>query len=367
MANASAKVSRPPPRAPLPGPVEWLRENLFSSWGNSVLTLLALFALYWTVVPFVRWALIDAAWTGTGRDDCLAFESGACWPFVSERIGQIIYGFYDVAERWRVDLTLIGLALGILWLTLPGLPAKGPVGAVMVLVYPIVAFVLLAGGFGLEEVPTTRWGGLLMTLVVAITGIVASLPLGILLALGRRSELPVVKGLSVAFIELWRGVPLVTVLFMAANMLPLFVGLSVNKLLAALIAVALFSSAYMAEVIRGGLQAIPKGQYEAAAAMGLPYWQSMAFVILPQALRLSLPNIVGNFIGLLKDTSLISIIGFFDLLGIVQAGATDPEWATPNTALTGYAFVGAVFWAMCFGMSRYAKHLEGALGAGGRR
>jgi general L-amino acid transport system permease protein len=179
--------------------------------------------------------------------------------------------------------------------------------------------------------------------------------------------LPVVKGFSVAFIELWRGVPLITVLFMAANMLPLFAGISINKVLSALIAVALFSAAYMAEVVRGGLAAIPKGQYEAAAAMGLPYWQSMAFVILPQALRLSLPNIVGNFIGLLKDTSLISIIGLFDLLGIVQAGSTDPEWATPNTALTGYAFVGIVFWAMCFSMSRYAKHMEGVLGAGERR
>ena len=360
-------TSRSPPRQPLPGPIEWLRENLFSSWGNAALTVLALGLIYWTVVPLVRWALIDAAWVGSGRDDCLAYENGACWPFIAERAGQIIYGFYDVAERWRVDVTLLGLAFGLLWLTLPGMPAKRGVGAAMLLVYPIVAFVLLAGGFGLEQVPTTRWGGLLMTLVVAITGIVASLPLGILLALGRRSDLPVVKGFSVAFIELWRGVPLVTVLFMAANMLPLFIGLSVNKLLAALIAVALFSSAYMAEVIRGGLQAIPKGQYEAAAAMGLSYWQSMAFIILPQALRLSLPNIVGNFIGLLKDTSLISIIGFFDLLGIVQAGATDPEWATPNTALTGYVFVGAVFWAMCFSMSRYAKHMEGVLNAGARR
>jgi general L-amino acid transport system permease protein len=252
-------------------------------------------------------------------------------------------------------------------LTLPGTPGRTPVGAFLLITYPAVAFVLLVGGFGLERVPTERWGGLIITLVVAVTGIVASLPLGILLALGRRSELPVVKGLSIAFIELWRGVPLVTVLFMAANMLPLFLGLSVNKLLAALIAVALFSSAYMAEVVRGGLQAIPKGQYEAAAAMGLSYWKSMAFVILPQALKLSLPNIVGNFIGLLKDTSLVSIIGFFDLLGIAQTGTADAAWSTPNTAMTGYVFVGAIFWAMCFSMSRYAKHMEGVLGAGEKR
>jgi len=360
-------IDRRPPSVPLPGPIEWLRENLFSSWGNAALTFVALFVLYWTVVPFVEWAFVNAAWVGTDRAACLPHENGACWPFVVERLGQFIYGFYEAAERWRVDIALMALALGLLWLTLPGMPARTPVGALMLIVYPVVAFVLLVGGFGLERVPVERWGGLIITLVVAVTGIVASLPLGILLALGRRSELPVVKGLSVAFIELWRGVPLVTVLFMAANMLPLFLGLSVNKLLAALIAVALFSSAYMAEVVRGGLQAIPKGQYEAAAAMGLSYWQSMAFVILPQALRLSLPNIVGNFIGLLKDTSLVSIIGFFDLLGIAQLGTADAVWATPNTALTGYAFVGAVFWTMCFSMSRYAKHMEGVLDQGEKR
>jgi len=358
--------SRRPPREPMPGPIEWLRENLFSSWGNAALTVLALAIIYWTVVPFVTWAIVDAAWTGTGRDDCVAYD-GACWPFVMQRIGQIVYGFYDVGQRWRVDIALIVLAAGLAWLTLPRVPGKRPVGALMLTLYPVAAFFLLAGGMGLEHVPTTRWGGFMMTMIVAMTGIVASLPLGILLALGRRSDLPVVKGFSIAFIELWRGVPLVTVLFMAANMLPLFAGLSVNKVLSALIAVALFSAAYMAEVVRGGLAAIPKGQYEAANAMGLPYWQAMAFIILPQALRLALPNIVGNFIGLLKDTSLISIIGLFDLLGIVQAGSTDPEWAAPNTAMTGYVFVGVVFWAMCFSMSRYAKHMEGVLAAGERR
>jgi general L-amino acid transport system permease protein len=351
----------------MPGPVEWLRENLFSTPFNSVLTLAALFLIYWIVVPFVQWAFVDAAWAGTTRDACLERENGACWPFIIQRVDQFIYGFYDVAERWRVDIVLGALAAGLLWLTLPGMPAKRGIGTLMLTLFPVVAFVLLVGGFGLERIPTERWGGLIITLVVAVTGIAASLPLGILLALGRRSELPVVKGLSIAFIEFWRGVPLITVLFMAVNMLPLFMGVSVNKLLAALIAVALFSSAYMAEVVRGGLQAIPKGQYEAAAAMGLGYWKSMIFIILPQALRLSLPNIVGNFIGLLKDTSLVSIIGFFDLLGIAQVGTSDANWATPNTALTGYVFVGAVYWAMCFSMSRYAKHLEGVLASGEKR
>jgi general L-amino acid transport system permease protein len=356
-------AARKPPHVEMPGPVEWLRENLFSSWGNAALTIVAALAVWWTVVPLVQWAFIDAAWTGTDREACLPHPNGACWPFIGERLGQIVYGFYDIGERWRVDIAFAALTAGLLWLTVPGLPGKGAAGVAMLTVFPVAAFVLLVGGFGLEPVPTERWGGLLMTLVVAITGIVASLPLG------RRSDLPVVKGLSVIFIEFWRGVPLITVLFMAANMLPLFLpgGLSVDKLLSALIAVALFSSAYMAEVVRGGLQAIPKGQYEAAQAMGLSYWQMMAFVILPQALRLSLPNIVGNFIGLLKDTSLVSIIGFFDLLGIVQAGTANADWATPNTAYTGYAFAGALFWAMCFSMSRYSKYLERVLSAGERR
>lgn len=360
---------RKPPRVILPGPIEWMRENLFSSTFNSILTLIAVLVLYQTIVPFVQWSLLDAAWTGANRDACMAFENGACWPYIFERSGQIVYGFYDVAERWRVDIVFIMLAVGLLWLTLPGTPAKGGAGVLMLTAFPFAAFVLLVGGFGLVHVPIERWGGLMITLVVAVTGIVASLPLGILLALGRRSELPIVKALSVAFIELWRGVPLITVLFMAANMLPLFMpdGMTINKLLSALIAVALFSSAYMAEVVRGGLQAVGKGQYEAAAALGLGYWRSMTFVILPQALRLCLPNIVGNFIGLLKDTSLVSIIGFLDLLGIVQAGNADAEWATPNTAMTGYVFLGLVFWVMCFGMSRYAKNLELRLQGGERK
>jgi general L-amino acid transport system permease protein len=357
---------RKPPKAHVPGPLLWARENLFSTPLNSVLTLVAVYILYATIVPLVQWGIIDAAWSGNTRDACIAKEDGACWPYIFERLGQITYGFYDDAQRWRVDIVFIVFVAGLAWLMLPRLPSKGAVSTIMLTLFPVAAFVLLVGGFGLPQVPIERWGGLLLTLVVAVTGIVASLPLGILLALGRRSELPVVRGLSIAFIELWRGVPLITVLFMAANMLPLFLpdGMTINKLLSALIAVALFSSAYMAEVVRGGLQAVGKGQYEAAAALGLGYWRSMIFVILPQALRLCLPNIVGNFIGLLKDTSLVSIIGFLDLLGIIQSGNADPEWATPNTAMTGYLFLGLVFWVMCFGMSRYARNLETRLQAG---
>jgi general L-amino acid transport system permease protein len=360
---------RKPPHVALPGPLEWARANLFSSVLNSVLTLVSALILYQLVVPFVQWGLIDAAWQGENRDACLAHENGACWPFVIQRLGQFAYGFYDASERWRVDIVFLVLVIGLGWLVVPWTTAKRPVGVIMLTLFPVAAYVMLVGGFGLEPVPVEKWGGLIITLVVAVTGITVSLPIGILLALGRRSELPVVRGLSIAFIELWRGVPLITVLFMAANMLPLFMpgGMTIPKLLSALIAVALFSSAYMAEVIRGGLQAVPKGQYEAAAALGIGYWRSMALVILPQALRLCLPNIVGIFIGLLKDTSLVSIIGFLDLLGMVQAGNADADWATPNTAMTGYVFAGALYWTMCFAMSRYSTYLETKLGTGDRR
>jgi general L-amino acid transport system permease protein len=228
---------------------------------------------------------------------------------------------------------------------------------------------ILTIDFGLQPVETSQWGGLLVTLVVAVTGIVASLPLGILLALGRRSKMPIVKTFSVAFIELWRGVPLITVLFMASVMLPLFLpeGVNFDKLLRALIGVALFSSAYMAEVVRGGLQAIPRGQYEAAQALGLSYWRMMSLIILPQALKIVIPGIVNSFISLFKDTSLVYIIGLFDLLGIVITSSNDAKWASPQTGPTAYFSAALIFWIFCFGMSRYSIFMERRLSTGHRR
>jgi general L-amino acid transport system permease protein len=222
---------------------------------------------------------------------------------------------------------------------------------------------------GLPVVETHQWGGLLVTLIVAVTGIVASLPLGILLALGRRSNMPAVRLLSVAFIEMVRGVPLITVLFMASVMLPLFLpsGVNFDKLLRALVGVALFSAAYMAEVVRGGLQAIPKGQYEAARALGLAYWKMMILIILPQALRIVIPGIVNNFISLFKDTTLVSIVGLFDLLGIIQAGFADQKWVSPMTATTGYFAAAAIFFVFCFAMSRYSMYMERRLARGYKR
>jgi len=221
----------------------------------------------------------------------------------------------------------------------------------------------------LPYVETPRWGGLMLTLVVAITGIVASLPLGIVLALGRRSNMPIIRSICIVFIEFWRGVPLITVLFMATVMFPLFLpeGVTFNQLLRALIGVALFSAAYMAEVVRGGLQAIAKGQYEAADALGLSYWKSMRLIILPQALKIVIPGIVNTFIGLFKDTTLVSIIGLFDLLGMVSAGLTDAKWLAPNVPYTGYVFAAGVFWIFCYGMSRYSQHMERKLDTGHKR
>src|SRR5690606_25308792 len=272
------------------------------------------------------------------REDCLAenagHEVGACWAYVRAKFGQFIYGFYPIGQRWRVDLTFLLGALLIVPLAIPGVPWKRENALLLFVAYPVVAFFLLSGGiFGLPVVESYLWGGLLLTLVIAITGIVASLPLGILLALGRRSKMPVIRLLSVIFIEFWRGVPLITVLFMSSVMLPLFLpeGTTLDKVVRPLIGVALFASAYMAEVIRGGLQAIPRGQYEGAQALGLSYWQTMGLIILPQALKLVIPGIVNTFIGLFKDTTLVSIIGLADLLGIVQTSFADAEWSTPTT------------------------------------
>ena len=252
---------------------------------------------------------------------------------------------------------------------MPKIPNKGLNAVLFFGVFPIVAFFLLAGGFGLPHVETQLWGGLLVTLVISFVGIAVSLPLGIILALGRRSKMPVVKMFSVIFIETIRGVPLVTVLFMASVMLPLFLppGVTFDKLLRALIGVALFASAYMAEIVRGGLQAIPKGQYEGADSLGLGYWQKMSLIVLPQALKVVIPNIVSSFISLLKDTSLVYIIGMFDLLGIVRQNFSDANWVSAQTPRTGLIFAAFVFWIICFSMSRYSQFVERRLDTGHRK
>jgi general L-amino acid transport system permease protein len=356
------------------GVATWARANLFDSWVNAALTLAALWLIWVVCWPLVKFLAVDAVWDGASRVDCLADrigrEVGACWPFVGAKLGQFLYGFYPFDERWRVNLTA-ALGLGLLIpLLIPALPHKTANAILFFGVYPVVGFILLVGGmFGLPYVETRQWGGLLVTLVIAVTGIVGSLPLGILLALGRRSDLPVVRAVSIVFIEVWRGVPLITVLFFATYMLPLFLpaGWAVDPLLRVMIGVLLFAAAYMAEVVRGGLQAIPLAQYEAARALGLGYWRMMGLVILPQALKLVIPGIVNNFIGLFKDTTLVLIVAIFDLLGQLRAAFSDPNWATPTTVFTGFAFAGIIYFCFCFGMSRYALWMERRLSPADRR
>ncbi len=364
-AAATTAPLAPPPIERI-GALRWLRENLFSSPLNTVLTLLCLWLLWVTVPPLLNWAIFDATFGGTSREACVG--GGACWTFVNVRFGQFLYGFYPPGQRWRINTAFVLLVLWAIPLFLPGFRHKIAVAATLLFGYPVIAFYLFHGGaFGLPVVQTALWGGLFLTLVIAGVGITASLPLGILFALGRRSDMPVVRMLSVAFIELMRAVPLITVLFMASVMLPLFLptGVNFDKLLRALVGVSLFSAAYMAEVVRGGLQAIPRGQYEAAASLGLSYWKMMGLIILPQALRIVIPGIVNTFIGLFKDTTLVLIIGLFDLLGIVQAALTDANWL--GLSLEGYAFAGFGFWIFCFAMSRYSIHLERKLHTGHKR
>ena len=365
---------RPPP-ATMTGALGWVRANLLSSPFNIVLTILIVGLLAWAIPEIVKFLFIDAVWTGNDRDACLASvqhrEIGACWPFVWERLPYFIYGSYPIPERWRVDVFFVMLAVGIVWLLWLNAPRRDLGAIYFFLILPVTSFILLTGwsAIGLRPVDTVLWGGVLVTIVVAAVGIVCSLPLGILLALGRRSRMPTVRLLSVIFIEFVRGVPLVTVLFMASVMLPLFIPeqWSPDKLVRALVGIALFASAYMAEVVRAGLQAIPKGQYEGAMAVGLRYAPMMRLVVLPQALNVTIPNIVNTYIGLFKDTTLVFIVGIFDLLRTIEVARIDPKWAAPVTSTTGYAVAAIFYLVFCYGMSRYARAMETRLTKGDRR
>ena len=436
------------PPATASGPLAWVRENLFSSIPNTILTLVAIYLIYVIVPPLVQFAFVEAVWTGSDRSVCATEQQGgiqpngwfgACWAYVGAYGEQFIYGRYPDEELWRVNIVGVLFFGALIPLLMPSAPFKRENIIFISIVFPVAALVLLTGGnfelngflptgfifdpgtlkfwvdyiilsaiiagiayaiarasdtdpmpgirsvgfvmagiavimlilatdFGLETVPTDRWGGLLVTMVIAVTGIAVSLPIGIVLALGRRSHMPIVRFFSVVFIEFWRGVPLITVLFMSSVMLPLFLpeGVTFDKLLRALVGVAMFASAYMAEVVRGGLQAIPKGQFEGAMALGLNYNQMMRMIIMPQALKLVIPGIVNTFIGLFKDTTLVLIIGLFDFLGQIQSSFTDPTWATPVQALSAYLFAAFIYFVFCFGMSRYSIFMERRLDTGHR-
>lgn len=338
-------------------PILWLKNNLFSSYFNILLTIIIIFTLFNTLPSLFNWLIFDANFIGNNAGQCT--QEGACWIYIVEKFDLFIYGFYPEEFYWRVHLTF-GLIPVLFFAAKIIKQAQNRRLFVLIslVLYPIIAFILLYGGFGLPVVETDKWGGLLLTIVIGLTGIVVAMPLGILLALGRIASLPIIRYLSIVYIEFIRGVPLISILFMASVVLPLFFasGTELDKLLRALIGITLFQAAYVAEIIRGGLQAIPKGQYEAADALGLNYWKKITFVIMPQALKVSIPNLTGSCIALFKDTTLVLIIGLFDILSMVRLTSSDTKWLGLETE--GYVFVTLIFWIILYSMSKYSAYWE---------
>ena len=334
----------------------WLRSNLFSSMANTVLTVLSVAALIALARPLLQWSVLAAHWSGADHAGCTA--GGACWDFVRLRLPLLVYGHYPEAERWRVTLAgalLVAFAVPVLRQG----RHRGQFLAALLLLFPTLAWLLLVGGApGLPAVDLDAWGGLMLNVIIAVLVTAAALPLGVMLALGRQSRLPVVRNASAVFIETWRGLPLLGVLFVSAVMVPLFLpnGVSAGRLLRAVVALSLFYSAYMAEVVRGGLQGVASGQEEAGYCLGLRPLQVTRLVTLPQALRQSIPGLVNTVIDLFKDTTLVSIIGLFDLLGTMSQALRDPAW--PGMAAEGFTFVSFVFFACCFALSLYSRVVE---------
>ena len=370
--------SRPAPRSTT-GAVGWLRANLLSSPLNIGLTLMVVYALLQIVPPAFQWMFVDAVWSGEDSAVCkaptdsgeIADAPGACWAFINARLVQILFGLYfsgNPDQLWRPILMFAIMFAGIGLLTWPSFRRKMALGCFMLFAFPVLAVALVHGEWlGLPVADTDQWGGFMLTMMLAAVGIVAALPIGIVMALGRRSELPVIRSLCVFYIELWRAAPLITILFMASNLLPLFFpsGVDFDKVVRAMIAITLFQSAYTAEAIRGGLQALPKGQFEAADALGLKYWKKNNLVVLPQALKISIPGIVNTFIALFKDTTLVGIIGLFDFLGMAQTASRSPEWKGYD--FEAYVFVAVIFFICCFSMSKYSQALERKLDTGHKR
>jgi general L-amino acid transport system permease protein len=406
------------------GAIGWIRKNLFSSWGNAITTVVLIVVFGWILIRFVDWAVINAVWTAPTGQDCRGH--GACWALIHEKYRYIFFGSFPYEQQWRPLLAIISMlamlimssdrrnwnarllwiwgvgsfttfllmfgqihisislilfvalgvgGLGMLMRGAVGTPAEvngwralaaiGAIGLILRVTGVLPAWSLPIAPF--DYVETHLWGGLPVTIILATYGLVFAFPYGVLLALGRRSRLPLIKGLCVGFIELIRGVPLISLLIMASVMLPLFLpsGMTIDKFLRAQVAVILFAGAYIAEIIRGGLQSLPKGQFEAADAMGLNYLQKTTLIILPQALRVVIPPLINTFIGFFKDTSLVLIIGIFDFLNTANQALVDPNWAGFPAEV--YLFAAFVYFCFCFSMSRYAKHLEIELNKGTRR
>lgn len=364
--NVAAKVPEAPPRtAPLAevGIIGWARTNLFSGWLSTAVTLvLAYFVIRWSI-SFIDWAFVNAVWSVPNNQTQVCRDlmgTGACWAVITEKHRFILFGTYPYEEHWRPALCVL-LFVGLYIVSAMRRFWRPVLGLIWVAVLTLIGVLLWGGVLGLSYVPQERWGGLVITLLLATFGLAFAFPLAVLVALGRRSNLPAIKAICVLYVELIRGVPLISLLFMASVMFPLFLpeGMNIDKLLRAQIAIILFAGAYLAEVIRGGLQALPKGQYEAADALGLSYWHKTGFIILPQALRMVIPPLVNTFIGFFKDTSLVLIIGIFDLLTAGKTAIIEPAWQ--GFGVEVYLTVGAIYFVFCFAMSKYSQGLEAEL------
>jgi general L-amino acid transport system permease protein len=346
---------RLPPRAAFPARASrWLRESLFPSPGHTVLTLVVLALLAWCIPSALNWLVLDATFVGETRDACN--PNGACWLPITQRWNLFVYGFYPEAQRWRVNLAF-ALAVGAFVLLFFKRLDRRALLAYLALL-PLVMWWLLKGGAGLPVVSSTQFAGMTVTVLLGTIGMIFALPLGILLALGRRSKKPVIKLLSVLYIELVRSVPVISLLFMASLMIQLFLppGSAFDILLRVQLVLILFTAAYMAETVRGGLQSLPKGQYEAAQALGFGYWKTMGYIILPQVLRQTIPPLLTQFIGLFKETTLVMIVGVLDIVGIASSTAASADWVGHDHEI--YIFLALYFFIICFALSRYARHLE---------
>jgi general L-amino acid transport system permease protein len=332
------------------------RERLFGTPFTGFVSVVLFVLIAWVAIPLIRWAVIDATWVGSTRADCA--PGGACWVFIRARFGQFMYGLYPLDQRWRVDIAGILTLAGVLSVVFAPQRFRLRLALAMLVILPPLGIWLLSGGFGLRSIETREWGGLMLTLFISIYSSLIAIPLGILFALGRQSELRIIRLISVIFIEFWRGVPIIAVIFLASLLLPLILpgGIGIDRLARAVIGLGFVIAAYMAEAVRGGLQALPKGQREAATALGLTYWKATGLIILPQALRISLPAMTNEFIALIKNTTLVLVVSILDLLGIAQASLADPNWVGMN--MEAYAFSGAIYWLICFALSRWSRSLE---------
>lgn len=362
MSTASETMAPP---ANSTGPIAWVKERLFSTPLNAILTLLSVWLVLMALPPFIEWAFIKASFTAATSQECRA-SGGACWAFIGKKYRLMMFGLYPYEEQWRPLIAAILLIAMIIVSCMPRFWNKSLL-YIWVAGLVTVSILMWGGIFGLKYVEDTLWGGLPLTLILATFGIAIAFPFGVALALGRRSKMPAIKTLCVLYIELIRGVPLISMLFMSSVMLPLFLpeGFSIDKLLRAQIAIILFAAAYLAEVVRGGLQAIPKGQFEGADSLGLSFYQKSRLIILPQALKIVIPPLVSLFIAVFKDTSLVVIIGIYDLMQSTKVSLTDAAWR--GFSIEAYIFVSLIYFVFCYGMSKYSQNLEQRLATGHKR